>query len=177
MTKMADIAREGPAEGDLAIPRDSQPNRYWTDSMHEMASHIGAYATLQIVDCFGGLELYVPIDPQKCAAFELIGAEKTAVLCNIYRTEFINVPVAASAMRYAKSQPVIAAVRNKSITLTDAVQILKRGGIKTSRRYLCGLLSATDQGMAAVPWQKKRIPDARQLVMFDLDGDRATVGA
>jgi hypothetical protein len=177
MSKLADIAREPPAEGHLAIPRDSRPNRYWTDSMREMAHHIGAYATLQIVDRFGGLQLYVPIDPQKCAAYDLIGADKTAILCGIYNTESINVPVAASAIRYAKSQPVLAAVRSGSLSLSDAVMTLRRGGIKTSRTYLCGLLSATDQGIGVDPWQPKRIPDARQMVMFDLDDEHAKVAA
>ena len=173
MSKLRAIGALPERDGDLPIPDGVQPNRYWTDSMREMAAHIGAHATLMIVDRFGGMELYVPQDPSKCAAFDLIGADPTAKLCKIYGKERLPIPVAASAVRHAKSQPVLAAVRANQISLTDAVQILRQGGIKTSRTYLSGLLNATDQGSAAQPWTPRRLPDARQLVMFDDVGEAA----
>ena len=170
MSKLRVIGALPEAEGALPIPADVVPNRFWTESMREMAAHIGAYATLMIVDRFGGMELYVPQDAAKCAVLDLIGAEATAKLCKIYVKERVPIPVAASAVRYAKSEPVLAALRAKQISLTDAVQILRQGGIRTSRTYLSGLLNATDQGSAAQPWTPRRLPDARQLVMFDEEG-------
>lgn len=173
MSKLREMAALPEPDGYLSIPQDVKPNRYWTHSMREMAAHIGAHATLMIVDRFHGRELYVPRDPAKCAALPVIGGDLTAKLCKIYGKERLPIPVAASAMRHAKSQPVLAALRAKQISLTDAVQILSAGGIRTSRTYLSGLLNATDQGSTAQPWTPCRVRDAGQLVMFDDAGEVA----
>ena len=169
MSKLAAFAATALRDGDLPIPTDAVQNRYWTDAMCEMAAHIGPVATLQIVDVFGGLELYIPVNPERCAAYTVIGADKCAILCAIYTSERLPIPVGASAVRYAKIAPILAGVRARQISLTDAVVILKAAGIKTSRSYLSGIINKTDQGKFAKIWQPVRIPDARQMVMFDED--------
>lgn len=147
---------------DLPIPRDAQPGKGWTDSMHELACHIGAYPTLLLVEKFGGLDLYIPMDAAKCPTIDLIGEELTAKLCATYGRESLSVPVAGEAIRRAKRAGIISAVRAHSMSLSEAAHILR-----SSRRYVSRLVNQSDEGALSAPYVQKRLPDPRQLVMFD----------
>lgn len=131
---------------DLEIPADVQPGKSWTASMLEMAAHIGPYATMQIVDRFGGLELYVPRSADNWHVADLIGREAAHKLCSTYGRERLPIPVAKAAVSAAKRQGVISAVRAKKLTLTQAAHILR-----TSRTYLSGLVNGTDEGEGVPP--------------------------
>lgn len=139
---------------DLEIPTDIRPGKSWTQSMLEMAVHIGPYATMQIVDRFGGLELYVPRSADSWHVTDLIGKDAAAKLCATYGRERLPIPVARAAVSAAKRQGVVAAVRARKLTLTQGAHILR-----TSRTYLSALVNGTDEGEGAIPM----IPVNRRL--------------
>jgi hypothetical protein len=131
---------------DLPIPQDAKPQATWPESMLEMAAHIGPFATLQLVDQFGGKELYVPLQAAGWHVANLIGWVKAQKLCQIYGRERLPIPVARTAIFHAKRQPIIAAVRARKMTLTEGAHILR-----TSRTYLSGLVNADRQGKGDAP--------------------------
>lgn len=149
---------------DLPIPTDVRPNSRWTGAMLEMAAHIGPYFTARLVDRFGGLELYVPLKSEGWHVTDLIGREAASKLCEIYGRERLPIPVAAAAIRHAKRRSVIAAVRAKKMSLTEAAHILR-----TSRTYLSALVNGSDEGEAALPIILPRKRHASQLEMFEED--------
>jgi len=67
----------------LPIPEEARPHKSWPPLMLDMAAHIGAYATLRIVDAFAGQYIYVPLDPALSPFREVIGNEKAAVLAHV----------------------------------------------------------------------------------------------
>lgn len=168
MGKYRDWGEAAPGEGDLPIARDVTPNRHWTDSMREMAAHIGAYETMLIVDRFGGMPLLTTKNPELCGAWPLIGAEKTRILCKVYVREAIQVPVAHAAIRHAKMQGVVAAIRARRLTLSEAVMVLREGGVRTSTIRLNKLVNQTDEGLGIDPWTPRRsATDPAQTSIFD----------
>ena len=130
----------------LPIPDDIQTDDSWPASLIEMAKHIGPYATLLVADKFGGLDLYMPNDPEKSAALSVIGADKVEVLCAVYERESLAVPVASEALRRARRRNVLRALHTRAISLTEAAYILR-----TSRRYVLKLLDDFARGAAIVP--------------------------
>lgn len=124
---------------DLPIPRDVRPGPGWTGQMLEMADHIGAYATMQIVERYGGQVLYISLDPERNVVRDLIGSAATEVLSRVYGRERISIPSARAAVRRAKWQPILAAVRAKELSLNEAT---KRLG--AHRTYLCHLINKMD---------------------------------
>ena len=127
---------------DLPIPDDAKAHSAWPASMLEMAAHIGAYATLQLVDRFGGKELYVPMQAADWHVSKLIGGEKASKLCAIYGRERLPIPVARSTIFCAKSAPVFAAVLSGQMSLTEGAHILR-----TSRSYLSHRVNAERKGL------------------------------
>lgn len=150
---------------DLPIPEGVRPGPGWTDAMVEMADHIGAYAVMQIVERFGGLEIYVPLDPARGVLAEVIGTHKAAIMSETYGRERLSVPVAAYALRHARRQGIVAAVRAKQLSLTEGAAILR-----TSRTYLSGIVNATDEGREAPPHVPSRRPPS-QPELFDEIGE------
>lgn len=130
----------------LPIPEDIEPDDSWPASLIEMAKHIGPYAALLIADKFGGLDVYVPGDPERSPAYAVIGADKTEILCKIYGRESLAVPVASEALRQARRRNVLRALQDRTISLTEAAYILR-----TSRRYLLKLLDDFGPVLAAAP--------------------------
>jgi hypothetical protein len=147
---------------DLPIPEDVQPSKLWTASMREMADHIGPYATMQIVDCWGGLELYVPRSAETWHVARLIGQTAAQKLCSTYGRERLPIPRARAAVASAKRQGIIAAVRAKRLSLTEGAHILR-----TSRTYLSALVNGSDEGTLALPFIPKSRPHIGQFELFE----------
>ncbi len=149
---------------DLPIPDDAQPCSYWTESMLEMAAHIGVHATLLMVDQFGGTDPYVPMDWTRSSFTELIGETAAREMSRVYGRENLQVPVGTNALRRARRAGILAAVRSGQMTLTQAATIRGMG----SRSYISYLVNHSDDGADAVPMipAKKQDFDPRQLVMF-----------
>ncbi len=149
---------------DLPIPEDAQPTRLWTGQMLEMAAHIGAYATLQLVDRVGGQSILIPMDPARNRLVDVIGTEKTAIVSRVYGGNFLSVPVGHAALSEARRAPVIAAIRAGQLTINAAVPILR-----LSRTTISAIVNHSDEGTGAV--QAIALPrpkaDPRQLRLFD----------
>jgi hypothetical protein len=119
--------------------------------MLEMADHIGPYATLLLVDRFGGMRLYVPADHSKGKVYEgrgsvleLIGEEAARQLSAVYRREYVMIPTARFALARARRAPTLAAVRAGRLSGADAARFLR-----VSRTYLSHLVNHTDEGSGA----------------------------
>lgn len=154
---------------DLPIPENSPVTRKWTEQMREMAAHIGAYRTLLIVDALGGQEIEVPVNADRNRLSQVIGDEGAAIMSRIYGRNVLRVPVGRAALDEARRAGVIAAIREKKMTIADAVPILK-----TSRSYLSHLVNGTSEGEEAAPYVPKRSRvDPRQLDMFGPAQDTA----
>lgn len=147
---------------DLPIPEDVQPGKAWTQSMREMADHIGPYATMLIVDRWGGLELYVPRSADTWHVSTVIGHAAAQKLCATYGRERLPIPRARAAVAAAKRQGVIAAVRAKKLSLTEGAHILR-----TTRTYLSGLVNGSDEGTLAQPFIAHRRPHIGQFELFE----------
>lgn len=147
---------------DLPIPADARVTVKWTEQMREMAAHIGAYRTLQIVDALGGQVIEVPANPAVNRLAQVIGEEGATIMSQIYGRNVLRVPVGRAALHEARRAGVIAAIREKKMTIADAVPILK-----TSRSYLSHLVNGTSEGVEAAPHVPQRSRhDPRQLDMF-----------
>lgn len=154
------------ATAELQIPDNIRPGAGWTEQMLEMADHIGAKATLQLIERFGGEKLYVPINAHGGKIAETIraaiGARATEALCRIYGREVLAVPVARYAIERARRHDLIAAVRAEAISVSAAARILK-----TKRTYVSHLVNHTDEGLEGEPVARaapQRMPG--QLDMF-----------
>lgn len=133
---------------ELPIPEDVQPGPGWTEQMLEMADHIGAYRTLLLVDRFGGMRIYIPADPAKGKVYEgrgsirdVVGVEAAKILSRVYRREYLSIPTARHALSRARRQGLIASVRSKDITASEAARRLG-----TTRSYMSHLVNRTDEG-------------------------------
>lgn len=152
---------------ELPIPADARVTKKWTEQMREMAAHIGAYRTLLVVDALGGQSIYIPASPARGRLAEVIGEEGAAIMSRIYGCNRIRVPVGRAALHEARRGGVIAAIREKRMTIGEAVPILG-----TSRSYLSHLVNATDEGDDAAPYVPTRSRhDPRQLDMFAVSSD------
>lgn len=147
---MSRIGHNFPPMDGLPIPEDVQPGPGWTDRMVEMADHIGAYRTLLLVERFGGMRIYIPAEYDRGKVYEgkgsirdVIGEEAAQTLSRVYRREFFQVPTARHAIARARRQGIIASVRARRITASEASRILG-----TSRTYLSHLVNQTEEGCA-----------------------------
>lgn len=135
--------------------------------MREMAAHIGARATLSVVDRFGGESLYIPADPTKNPLLPLIGADKARALSWVYRRETLAIPTARYALARVRRAGVLAAVRSGHMTVAEAARVL---GVR--RDYASKLVNQSDEGLSAAPLVKSA-DDARQFDMFpEKQGER-----
>jgi hypothetical protein len=121
--------------------------------MLEMADHIGPYATLLMVDAFGGRRLYIPADHSKGKRYrrigtivDVVGEEAARKLSHVYRRELLQVPAAKAALAQARRGPILAAVRAGLMSATDAGKILR-----TSRPYVSHLINETGEGIGIDP--------------------------
>ena len=131
---------------ELPIPADAQPDHTWTGQMMSIARLIGPYATLLLVDRFGGQQIYVPAtfrgDHKIARAIGLVAARE---LAREYGNCRVTLPTAKAAIARAKRGPIIAAVRRKEMNAVTAARILR-----TSRNYVAGLVNNTDEGGKAL---------------------------
>lgn len=148
MNRPARIGHNSGAVDALPIPEDVRPGPGWTDQMLEMADHIGAYATLRLVDAFGGQRIYIPADPARGKVYpgigsirDVIGDEAAVMLSEVYRREYLLIPTAKYALAHARRSAIVANVREGRMTAADAVRMLK-----TSKSYLSHLVNHTDEG-------------------------------
>ncbi len=148
---------------DLPIPIDAKAHRSWPPIMLEIAAHIGAYDTLRLVDAYAGQRLYVPIDASRSRLGELIGSEKAAIMSQVFGVETLLIPSGRRPLERARRAGVIALVRTKKMTVSEAAALLRM-----APRHLTTLINKTDEGTDAEPLLTLERPrDARQLEMFD----------
>ena len=147
---------------DIPIPEDAQPHESWPPAMLEMAAHVGAYATLLIVDAFAGQDVYIPINPDKSPFTEIVGGEKAAIISHVYGAERLPIPTGRNALHRARRQGVIAACRTNRMTVTEGAAI-----VRMNRRHFSTLVNQSDEGLdcqaIALPARPR---DPRQLDMF-----------
>lgn len=147
----------------LPIPEDARPHKSWPPLMLDMAAHIGAYATLRIVDAFAGQYIYVPIDPSRSPFADVVGSERAATLAQVYGRERLPIPSGRNALMRARRAGVIALVRSGRMTVSEAAARLRM-----PVRHLSTLINKTDEGTDAEPALLLERPrDARQLDMFE----------
>jgi hypothetical protein len=157
-------ARPLPNLDAIPIPADVEPGPGWCAMMREMAGHIGARATLAIVERHGGESIYIPADASRNPFLPLIGAQKARALSWVYRRETITIPTARYALARVRRAGVLAAVRAGDITVGDAARVL---GIR--RDYASKLVNQSDEGTAAQPITRPA-RDTRQIDMFRSEG-------
>lgn len=145
---MTRIGHNFRAVEELPIPEDVRADRHWTETMVEMAAHIGPYRTLLLVDRFGGMRIYVPADWRKGKTYEGIGAirdvigdEGARILSDVYRREYLLVPTARAALAAARRAPLIAQIRSGDLSITEGARILG-----TKRSYLSHLVNHSTEG-------------------------------
>lgn len=150
----------------LPIPMDVQPTRLWTGQMLELAAHIGPYAALLLVDRLGGQTIRVPIDPERNRMTFIIGEAKARIMSQVYGGSRWTVPTGKAALDEARRGPIIAAIRAGTLTINEAVPILR-----TSRTRISHLVNHSCEGLDEEAWRPlanaKR--DPRQIDMFDFD--------
>lgn len=163
------------AAEELPIPEDAKPGKGWTEQMLEMADHIGPYRTLQLVEAFGGMRIYIPADPERGKVYDdrgsivdVVGIAAAAKLSAIYRCEYLHVPTARYALSRAKRRPIIAAVKAGRMTGAQAARMLG-----TSRPYLANLVNQTDEGEGKSTWTRRPQPDPGQMDLFGDGEDEA----
>lgn len=153
--------RPGMTLADLPIPQDAQVTRKWPAQMVEMADHIGPYATLQLIDHFGGEQVRVPLDPDRNPFRDVLGPKLAATFSRIYGGNELELPVAKAARDEARRAPVLASVRNKDMTVREAARILG-----TARTYVAQLVNRSREAENAAPLRRPSRDDDRQIDLF-----------
>lgn len=138
--------RGHPHPDSLPIPDDIVVGPGWTRQMIEMADHIGPHATLLVMAAAGGEYLYIAEDPDKNVLRDIVGPEKARILSHVYGRERLHLPTAREALRFARRQPIIAAVRAKHLTISEAARMLG-----STHPYVSRLVNKTTEGTNAVP--------------------------
>ena len=150
---------------DLPIPEDARPTKLWGEQMLELAAHIGPYATLLLVDRLGGQKIYIPAKAERNRIAAVVGEDHAATLSRVYAGNEILVPTAKPALSEARRGPILAAIREGTLTIAQAVPILQM-----TSRYISRLLNSTDEGLCDRAWVPARIRpkniDTRQMDMF-----------
>lgn len=152
---------------DLPIPEDIQPGPGWTEQMLEMSDHIGPYATMLVVERYGGQQIYISADPKRNVLRDLIGAAAAATMSHVYRRERLEIPTAKYALARARRRGIIARCRTNELSVSEAARILG-----TSRTYLSNLVNNSDEatGEEQAPERSVR-RDHGQMHLFGEDED------
>ncbi|WDF73506.1 hypothetical protein [Novosphingobium sp. KACC 22771] len=146
---------------DIPIPTDVQAHENWAPIMLDMAAHIGPYSTLLLVDAFAGQNVYVSRNPDKNPFIEIVGADKAAIITQVYCRERLQIPSGRRELLRARRQGIVAAVRERLMTASEGAAILRM-----PRRHFTRLLNKTDEGLECQPLVLKPRKDPRQLDMF-----------
>ncbi len=147
---------------DLPLPEDAKITRKWPAQMIEMADHIGAWHTLQLIDRLGGQQLRVPMDPERSPFREVLDARRVRIMAQIYGGNELELPVGRAALDEARRAPVLASVRNGDMTVREAARILG-----TARTYVSQLVNRTSEAANAEPLRRPSSGDDRQIDMFE----------
>lgn len=130
---------------DLPIPEDATIGVGWSPFMVELADHIGAYATLKLLDALGGESIRVSgTEAQRELFAAAIGAEKAAAFQSAFKGCKLDLPVARDAIVRAKSKPVLQAVAQEKLNTVDAARILR-----VARTRIWTLLNEPSRATAA----------------------------
>lgn len=147
-----------------AIPEDIEPCSAWTESMLEMAEWIGARATLQLVACFGGIELYVPsVMADDHIIVDAIGIDAARRLAEIYGNERIELSVGRAAVAVAARKHILTDVRAGRMSKQEAAMRLG-----TSTRYVRQLINTPKAGLIGRRKALQRITRTAQLDLLAL---------
>lgn len=136
-----------PCFNDLPIPSEAQVQDFWPDQLKELADFVGPYHALRIVDRLGGRQVRIPTERVEGSVFrQALPREVADELTQAYAGCEMELPVARSALDYARRQPLIAAVRAGKITVRTAAIILG-----SARTYVSQLVNRTDEGVGHEP--------------------------
>ena len=156
-----------PRLDEIPIPEDVQPTKGWTEQMVEMADHIGAYHTMQIVAHFGGQVVYIPVNPATNPFRDVIGPAKAEIISRVYGPYKFHVPTARAALSIARRGGILRLVRRREMTARDAAIILG-----TTRSYLTQLLKSGEDAEPPALLPRKAPPtDPRQIDIFSILND------
>lgn len=147
----------------LPIPDDVSVNGHWSPLMIEIADHIGARATLELCQRFGGQRLRIPYDPARNPFVEAVGEAAAVTISRIFGGEHLDLPLGRQALRHARRQTILAQVRAGGVTLSEAARLLR-----INRRHISVLINQTDEGkgVALPPAERRRRGDCRQIDLF-----------
>jgi hypothetical protein len=159
---LAALPPERPPLSALPIPEDAGVTSCWSHTLREMADHIGANTVLQLIDRFGGQKIYVPVKAEGWFIADLIGADKAEIFCHIYQREDLELPVGTAELFAARATPILAAVRAKEMTYTEAAWLLH-----TSRKHVSHLVNQSARFANLPPFTRTARNDPRQLFMFE----------
>lgn len=166
---MSAVAHDFLGYEELPIPEDACADDSWPESMLEMAAHIGAYRTLQLVDVFGGMRIYIPLDPEKGKSYgrrgsivDAVGIGAAAKLSAIYGSEYYFVPRGRGPVERAKRAPILVAVREGRLSGNEAAAMLRM-----QRSHFSKLVNGTDaRRMTDAELHRSRRHDPRQIELF-----------
>lgn len=144
----------------LPIPPDVTVGTGWSPLMAEIADHIGPYATLKLLERFGGENFRISRASRRDRFAEVIGEDAARAFQEAFHGEKLDLPTGRDAIWRAKAKPIIEQVTDGHLTIADAARILRVG-----RTRIHALLSEGER--AGVPRRRKRhLPDPRQIDMF-----------
>ena len=116
----------GPTVDQLPIPPDARPNGYWTQTMMDMEAVVGAYATLLIVDEYGGDHVDIPKSIDHAAELvDLVGDVSARAFLQVYGGERLYISLAPDAIKWAKSAPIVEDVKAGRTTVSAAARRLR----------------------------------------------------
>ena len=143
--------------------------------MSDLAAQIGAYHALILIEQVGGMHLHVPHPmPDDWFVIGLIGRAKAAIVSLYYARRnlqgsenigsLIFFPGAKYELRCARIDPIIQALRTKTMSFNEAVYITGY-----TLRQLYHIANATERGTSATAYLRKEPQaDPRQSTIFDI---------
>ena len=112
---------------DLPIPHDASVGIGWSPLMVEIADHIGVYATLKLLERFGGENFRISRASRRDRFAEVIGEAAARAFQEAFHGEKLDLPIGRDAIWRAKAKPIVDRVREGSINIADAARILRVG--------------------------------------------------
>lgn len=120
-----DIAGVLPRISDLAVAEPVEIGLCWTPLMMEIAAHIGAKATLDLLDVVGGQHFRISRGVVQRRFSLIIGDEAAQQFCDAFAGEKLDLPVARHAIFRAKASPLLNRVKRGRTTIAQASIILE----------------------------------------------------
>ena len=164
-----------PRLDDLPIMEDVAVDARWSEFMSDLAAQIGAYHALILIDQVGGMRRHVPHPmPDDWFVIGLIGREAAETVSFFFSRrnkagsgdigQMITFPTADYELRASRLDPIIQAVRAKTLSYNEAAYMTGY-----SVRQLCHIANATERGTSAAAYLRKEPQaDPRQSTIFDI---------